>query len=205
VFGIARFLHDRTSIVGDGRNNTVLAGGGGVGFILPLVRGKLDFRGSGLVGEGIGRYGSGQLNDATFSQSGAPLPLPEVIALIGLEAHPVKSIDLYGYAGTEEITHAEAFNEAGKPYGYGNPLYSDAGCNTEQPGTPAITCTGNTKNITQGTFGAWWRFLRGDYGTMQTGVQYSYTRKTAFDSIKGGTSSTDDNMVFFSFRYLPFQ
>ncbi len=205
AFGLARFMHDRTSIVGNGNNNTVAAGGGGVGFILPLVKGKLDFRASGLAGEGIGRYGAAGLNDATFSRTGAPVPLPEAIALIGLEAHPNKRVDLYGYAGTEQIIHADAFTEAGKGYGYGSRLYSNAGCGIEQPGTPAITCTGNTRNVTQGTIGAWWRFLKGDYGTMQTGVQWSYTRKTAFASNKGGAPSTDDNMVFFSFRYLPFQ
>ncbi len=205
AFGIARFLHDRTSIVGSGRNNTVLAGGGGAGFILPLLKGKLDLQGSGLIGEGIGRYGAAGLNDATFSQHGAPVPLPEAIALVGLVGHPNKKIDLYGYVGTEQITHTKAFSESGKGYGYGSSLYSNAGCNIEQPGTPTITCTGNTSGVTQGTVGAWWRFLKGDYGTMQTGVQWSYTRRTAFKSAKGGSPNTDDNMVFFSFRYLPFQ
>ena len=205
AFGIARFMHDRTSIVGNGHSNTILAGGGGAGVILPLIKGKLELQGSTLIGEGIGRYGAAGLNDATFSQSGAPVPLPEVIALIGLTGHPNKKIDLYGYVGTEQITHTKAFSEGGKGYGYGSRLYSNAGCNIEQPGTPTITCTGNTSGVTQGTVGAWWRFLKGDYGTMMTGVQYSYTRRTAFESAKGGSPSTDDNMLFFSFRYLPFQ
>lgn len=206
VFGIARFLHDRTSIVGSGRDNTVLAGGGGAGVILPLIKGKLDLQGSILAGEGIGRYGSAQMPDATFSQHGAPVPLPEVIALAGLVGHPNKKVDLYGYVGTEQITHTKAFTEGGKGYGYGSPLYNNRGCNIEQPisATLALPCTGNASGITQGTLGVWWRFLKGDYGTMQTGMQYSYTRKTAFKGL-GGSPSTDNNMVFFSFRYLPFQ
>ena len=205
AFGIARFMHDRTSIVGSGNNHTTLAGGGGAGMILPLIKGKLDFQASGLIGEGIGRYGAAGLNDASFSATGAPLPLPEVIALIGLVGHPMKKLDLYGYLGTEQITHTKAFTEGGKGYGYGSPLYSNAGCNIEQPGTPTITCTGNTSGVTQGTVGAWWRFVKGDYGTMQAGAQYSYTRRTSFASTKGGSPSTNDNMLFFSFRYLPFQ
>ena len=206
VFGLARFLHDRTSVVGNGANNTVLAGGGGAGVILPLLKGKLDLQGNVLAGEGIGRYGSAQLPDATFSQTGAPVPLPEVIALVGLVGHPVKSVDLYGYVGTEQITQRKSFTEAGKGYGYGSPLYNNKGCNIEQPisATLALPCTANTSGVVQGTVGAWWRFLKGDFGTMQTGAQYSYTRKTAFGGV-GGSPSTDDNMLFFSFRYLPFQ
>ena len=209
AFGIARFLHDRSSVVGNGRNNTALAGGGGAGAILPLIKGKLDLQGNALIGEGIGRYGSVQLPDATFSQSGTPLPLPEVIAMVGLVGHPSKAFDLYAYVGTEQITHRKSFREGSKGYGYGSPLYSNVGCNTEQPlpatgASMAQPCTANTSGVVQGTLGAWWRFLKGDYGTMQTGVQYSYTRKTAFEGI-GGSPKTDINMVYFSFRYLPFQ
>ena len=209
AFGIARFLHDRdTPAAGgnSGRNNTVLAGGGGVGAILPIIKGRLELQGNALVGEGIGRYGSAQLPDATFSQSGAPRPLAEVIALAGLIAHPVKLVDLYAYVGTEQITHRESFTEAGKGYGYGSPLYSNVGCDVEEPATTPLArpCTANTSGVTQGTVGAWWRFLKGDFGTMETGTQVSYTRKNAFEGV-GGSPKTDDTMVFFSFRYLPFQ
>ena len=209
AFGIARFLHDRSSVVGNGRNNTVLAGGGGAGVILPVIPGKLEFQGNTLIGEGIGRYGSAQLPDATFSQSGTPLPLPEVIAMVGVVSHPAPRFDLYAYVGTEQITHRESFVENKKGYGYGSPLYSNAGCNIEQPipasgGSLALPCAANTSGVVQGTVGGWWRFLKGDYGTMESGVQYSYTRKTAFEGV-GGSPKTDINMVYFSFRYLPFQ
>ncbi len=206
VFGLARFLHDRTSLVGSGKNRTVPAGGAGAGAILPLVKGKLDLQGNVLVGDGIGRYGSVQLPDSTFSRNGDPLPLPEVIAMVGLVGHPVKALDLYAYVGTEQITHREAFTAGGKGYGYGSALYSNAGCNIEEPiaTTLASPCTANTSGVVQGTLGGWWRFLKGDYGTMQVGTQWSYTRKTAFYGV-GGAPRTDENMVYFSFRYLPFQ
>ena len=208
VFGLARFLHDRTTLKypgNNGSNNTVLAGGGGAGMILPLIGHRLTFQASGLVGEGIGRYGASQLPDATFSQTGGPVPLPEVAALVGLYGEPVKSVQLYAYVGTEQITQRKSFTEGGKPYGYGSPLYDNAGCNIEQPTTSplAVACVGNTSGIVQGTVGAWWKFLKGDFGNMQTGVQYSYTRRNAFDGV-GGAPKTDDNMLFFSFRYYPF-
>ncbi len=212
LFGVARFLHDRiTPAAGgnSGRNNTVLAGGGGGGAVLPVIKGKLDLQGNILAGEGIGRYGSAGLPDATFSQHGAPVPLPEVIAMVGLVGHPIKPIDLYAYVGTEQITHSKAYTENRKGYGYGSPLYSNVGCDFEQPipasgASLARPCTANTSGVTQGAIGVWWRFLKGDYGTMQTGAEVSYTRKNAFDGV-GGSPKTDDTMVFFSFRYLPFQ
>lgn len=201
LFGIARFLHDRVSTVGSGANNTVLAGGVGGGTILPLIKGKLDFQASGLVGQGIGTYGSAQFSDATLARNGAPQPLPEVMALVGLIARPIVPVDLYAYVGTEQITHSEAFSIKGKGYGYGSPLYSNAGCNIELSSLP---CTANTSGVVEGTIGGWWRFLKGDFGTMQTGAQYAYVRRTAFSGI-GGSPRTDENILMFSFRYLPFQ
>ncbi len=46
VFGIARFFHDRVSGVGNGHNNTRLAGGVGGGAILPVIDKQLDVRGA---------------------------------------------------------------------------------------------------------------------------------------------------------------
>ena len=39
---------------------------------------------------------------------------------------------------------------------------------------------------------------------MQVGAQYSYTRRMAFQGV-GPTPQSDENMVFLSFRYYPFQ
>jgi len=202
---LARFLQDRVSVVGNGHSNTRLAGGVGGGFILPLVDKVLDFEASGLAGYGIGRYGSSQLPDGTIGRSGAPAPLSEVQALIGLVGHPVPSVDLYAYAGTEQLGR-KYFNAGGKSYGYGNPLYSNAGYGIE---LSTAICTANTSGVTQGTIGGWWRALHGTYGTIQTGMQYSYTRRAIYKGVSAlggsGNASTDDNMLFFSLRYLPFQ
>lgn len=203
VYGLARFLEDRVSVTGNGHNNTRIAGGVGAGFILPVLK-NVSFEARGLAGYGIGRYGTSQLPDATISASGAPAPLPEVQALVGIVAHPVETVDLYGYAGTEQIGR-KSFNANGLAYGYGNPLYSNAGCGIE---LSTATCTANTSGVTQGTLGAWWRFLKGDFGTVQAGVQYSYTRRDIFKGVTapggGGNHATDENTVFFTLRYLPF-
>ena len=83
-------------------------------------------------------------------------------------------IDLYSYVGTEQVSRA-SFNAGGKPFGYGNPNYSNAGCTTE---LSPLACVGNTSGLTQDTLGAWWRFLKGGFGTLQVGGQHSYTQRT---------------------------
>jgi hypothetical protein len=168
--------------------------------VLPVVPGLLDFRASFLAGYGIGRYGSGQLPDATIKPDGTPAPIPEVQALVGLVAHPDPAVDVYGYVGTEQAGRT-SYTVAGKGFGYGSELFTNTGCFTE---LSAATCTGNTSSLTQGTVGAWWKFLHGNFGTMEMGAQYSYTKRNIFDGI-GGSPSTDENIVLLSFRYLPFQ
>jgi len=83
LYGIARFLHDRVDFVGGGHGATTPAGGIGGATILPLVPGVLSLQGSVLAGYGIGRYGAGQLPDATIKADGSPWAIPEVQALIG--------------------------------------------------------------------------------------------------------------------------
>ncbi len=167
AYGVARFLRTRVSEVGRGQNNTVLAGGGGIGGIIPVIPKYLDLQGNVLVGNGIGTYGSGQLPDATLSRSGNPDPIPEVEALVGLVGHPNKSVDIYGYVGTEQ-TSRTSFNVGNKGYGYGSPLYSNAGCNIELSTLP---CVGNTSGLVQGTIGTWWRAYQGSFGALQLGAQ----------------------------------
>ena len=200
AYGLLRFLHDRVSRVGDGTNHTTAAGGGGFATVIPIIGKALEFHGNVLAGYGIGRYGSAQLPDATLSQSGAPTPLPEVEALAGLVAHPAPTVDLYAYVGTEQVGR-RSFTAGGKGYGYGSPIYVNTGCSVELSTLP---CQANTSGVVEGTVGAWWRFLHGPYGTAEVGSQYEYVRRSTFSGV-GGSPSTDDNILLFSSRYLPFQ
>ena len=63
--------------------------------------------------------------------------------------------------------------------------------------------------------GGWWRFLHGPYGTMEIGPAWEYIRRTAFQGTSVATvgktmvdtnvtPKTDENVILFSFRYLPF-
>ncbi len=200
VYGILRDFYASFDQIGLAHNKSVLGGGGGASMILPVVPGLIDLQGNVLAGNGIGRYGSAQLPDATISASGTPVALPEVEAMLGLIGHPNPTLDIYGYLGTEQVGR-ENFSTGTKGFGYGSPLYSNAGCDVL---LSPLTCIANTSGVTQGVLGFWWQFLKGDYGSMRFGAQYSYTRRDTFSGI-GGSPHTDDNMVFISFRYYPFQ
>jgi len=120
--------------------------------------------------------------------------------LAGLTVHPTTDLDIYAFGG-QERQQKDAFVDAkGVPYGVGNPLYVNSGCNIE---ASPLACVGNTRKISQATLGFWWRFYQGKFGKVQFGSQYSHTVRDAFTGV-GGAPSASDNMLFTSLRYYPF-
>ncbi len=198
--GILHFPHDRVTMGNTGHNNTAIGGGAGGSMILPLIPGKLELRMAGLAGWGINRYGSVLLPDATIKANGSPDPLFGVQAQAGVIAHPNPRIDVYGYFGTQRVGHSY-FNDNGASYGYGNPGYSNAGCLQE---LSSLSCTANTRSVSEITIGGWWRFFKGKFGTVEAGTQLAYSRRQIWSGI-GGDPHTSMSQIFFDFRYLPFQ
>lgn len=202
VYGLARWMHDQTDVAtgttGNGSSNTVMAGGVGAGAIIPVIPKLINFQASGLVGTGIGRYGSVGLPDATVSSTGAVKPIREVEALVGVVAHVLPQVDLYGYGGIEE-EHATATSKVGSTlYGYGNPDQVNTGC-----WTVGGTCGAQTKAVRELTFGGWYRFYKGRFGMAEVGVQDAEIYLDTFSGI-GGAPKTNDNIFMTSFRYYPF-
>jgi hypothetical protein len=203
VYGLLRSMGGRVSFAatGNGKSYQTFGEGIGAGMLLPLVPRILDFQVSGLVGRGVGRYGTSQIADATFSATGKIEPLTGYSVLGGFVAHPIPSVDIYAYGGAEG---ADSKSYAGTA-GYGNPNVNLAGCEVELG-----TCNAVTSSIVEGTIGGWWRVLKTAYGTGEVGAEYAYVRRNAFSGV-GATPgsrvspSTDENMLLFSVRYLPFQ
>jgi hypothetical protein len=80
------------------------------------------------------------------------------------------------------------------------------------PGSLGSNCTGDTRSLTEATFGFWYRFYKGSKGTIQWGPQYSYIRRNTWSGIGTGTVNGvvvnsngaphgAENMFFTSFRY----
>jgi hypothetical protein len=195
LFGLARAFYERYTGV---TNKDIWGGGVGAGLSFQVVPGLLDVQASGLWGNGIGRYGTGQLPDVTFADNGRIKPIHESIFLVGGILHATKALDVYTYFGQEEASRATY----GTAFGYGNPNYLNTGCNIE--GTAPTTCIGNTRILKEVSAGFWDTFYAGYWGQARFGLQYSYVERDAFSGV-GGAPRTNENMIFTSFRFFPFQ
>lgn len=205
LYGMGRGFRDRyepTAGSVAGTNNTSYGGGIGAGMILPSASAPLYFQASGLLGDGIGRYGSGQLPDATVRPDGTVAALQEREVLVGLVGKPIPTLQIYAYGGLEQAARDAFVSAKGTLYGYGNPGYNNSGCDLETGSSS--TCVANTETLKQLVLGEWWKAYQGAIGNFQIGLQYSYTDRLAFSG-KGGAPSTSINMGFISFRYYPYQ
>ncbi|HET6552718.1 MAG TPA: hypothetical protein VFG49_04200 [Dyella sp.] len=213
LFGLGRAFYNRYAVNGSYQNHDTYGGGWGAGMILPLIEKTLDWQISGMSGKGIGRYGSAQLSDVTFSPNGNLAPIKETMVLTGLTWHTNPDLDIYLFGGRESASKKDftAYNGGTVQLGYGNPAYNNSGCDTT--GAASATCVGNAKDIWQGTAGFWWKFYQGKFGKMQFGAQYSHTEKEAFAGqgfvngvLTNGAASpkAKEDMFFTSFRYYPF-
>jgi len=150
-------------------NDSRTGGGGGASFNVPLFNKKVDFGVKAVVGDGIGRYGSAQLPDATFRPDGTIALLRGQQALARIEIHPTPKLDLYVYGGNEyawragytgyqtvRVTTALISNPSGNPGdpvltnttvarstggigGYGSVLANNSGCSAEAVPTGSST------------------------------------------------------------------
>ncbi len=195
-------------------NDSLTAGGFGANGRITLAK-QLDIGAHFLTGQGVGRYGTGGLPDATVNPDGKLALIRSYQALATVEWH-AKRLDLYMNAG-EEYAQRRSYdnNTLGVHYGYGSPGFVQSGCYTEAaPGTggfsfgspSAGSCLANTQRLIEGTVGFWIKVHNGPHGRLQFGPQYSYVIRDA----SRGTDSTQsfvyaphglDSMFFTSFRY----
>jgi hypothetical protein len=198
-------------------NDSQNVGGFGANARITLFK-QLDLGVHGLVGEGVGRYGSGGLPDSTVNANGTLAPLRSYQTLATVEWH-TKRLDLYANAGGEYVARRWQFDPNNPtnpltPVGYGSPLFVVSGCGTETPppitGTNGFTfgslskCNADTKSLLEGTVGFWIKAHSGPHGRLQFGPQYSYVSRYAWTGTSGTTTWAPhgiDNMFFTSFRY----
>jgi outer membrane murein-binding lipoprotein Lpp len=224
-YGLYTDLYDRIypgTAIGPVATNRDTAGWGvGGDALVPIMPKLVDLTGSALYGRGIGRYGSGGLNDATFNPDGSLDPLPELMFLGGATIHATPQLDLYINGGGEKILSSQYFPGFA---GYGNPtLINNTGCGFEFTST-TLGCSAVTKDVWEVTAGLWDKIYQGAFGSVRVGLQYAYIKRdfepgTCAGAITGGTGGTpavcatqgpllggrtDENAVYASFRYYPF-
>jgi hypothetical protein len=212
IFGVLANFRDRVypnagatpaSAAGAFNNNVT---GGGIGANARVTVHKMvDIGVHFLGGNGVGRYGSGGLPDATVHPDGTLALIRSYQALATLEFHS-SHWDWYFNGGEEYAGRNSYLSSAGKLVGYGVESLNNSGCATEVvPGgsfTPssAANCAANTRNLFEGSAGFWYKAYNGSKGRIQFGPQYSYVKRMTWFGV-GGSPSTHENMVFTSFRY----
>lgn len=181
---------------------------GGVGANARVTFFKhLDVGAHALMGNGVGRYGTSGLPDATVHPDGTLALIRSYQALGTMEYHLPK-IDIYANAGGEYAGRRWQMDAiSNKAVGYGSPRFDTTGCNTETlPGGNGFTvgalsnCNADTRVVLEGTFGFWLKLHDGPHGRLQFGPQYAYVTRDAWTGT-GGAPHANDNMVFTSFRY----
>ena len=207
-------------------NDSRTGGGIGANARWSFLSKRVDLGIHVLGGNGVGRYGTAGLADATIRPDGTIALLRNYQALGTLQFHPTPKLDIYVNVGGEYASRA-AYLVGTKGEGYGSPLFSNAGCwietaptTTTPAGTTAGSgyipgalgsCTGDTRNMLEGTLGFWYTFYKGPKGQIRYGMQGSYIQRNTWSGV-GATSSPNgfglsgqptasEPMWFTSFRY----
>src|ERR1700739_1389736 len=203
IKALGRFFRDRIASTATTDGHTSITGGYGVGFgaLIPFVNKKMDVSLEGLLGQGIGRYGSSGLADVTLSPTTGELrPLREARIMGGAVYHHSSHLDLYTYGGDEYAGRYAFISPTGTAAGYGSPLVSYTGCTDE---VALNACSGANRNIYEATVGYWYRLYGGEYGRIEQGNQVAYIHRDLWSGI-GRTPQGGDIVAYTSLRfYLP--
>jgi hypothetical protein len=185
------------------RYNTTGWGAGGSVIVQAMPK-LVDLQGTGVIGRGIGRYGSSQLITTGLNPNGSLQPLPEIMFMGGAIVHATPQLDVYAYGGEERILNVDYQGVAA--LGTFNPATSsNAGCYN-------ITgaCTNPTEAAWEVTGGFWDKVYEGSFGSVRVGMQYAYVEKQIFEGFGTAASRSlgspwfNDQEVFTSLRYYPF-
>jgi hypothetical protein len=198
-------------------NDSTVAGGVGGGFRGPLLNKKLTIGLKGLWGQGVGRYGSSTIADITLHPTGQIAPLRAFSALSTVELTPNPRLTVYANYGGDYVFRRYLGKE-----GYGSPLTSMTGCNTEpapggtnntyggggtgfDPSSPS-GCGNQNKDVQEFTAGYWYYLTRGPKGGLRYGLQWSRFERDIWSGAGGANNPGNgangiDNMFWTSFRY----
>jgi len=221
VFGLISTFRDRVFPASGPYNARTVGGGGGANAWLPFDNGHINVGLHVLVGNGVGRYGSAQsAPDVTIQPNGEFTTVRSYQGLATLAFHYPKW-DVYFHVGEE---YGSRTQDATDTVGFGALGFNNAGCWTEPnpgsggyaPGSVA-NCSNNIKDLIEATGGLWYSFYSGPKGTVKLGLQFSheiYNTWTGLGATSGVVNgacpnaaqpscapSTNENMVFTSFRY----
>jgi hypothetical protein len=170
----------------------------------------------GMAGQGVGRYGSSQLADATLRPDETLEPIRNYHGLFSFVAHPTKKLDAYLYYGGEYAQRTVYTTGLGELIGYGPQNLSDVGCynsptaggnSTGAAGTiSAASCSSPTRYIQEAMGGLTYRAIDSPkYGRLQYQLTYSYIQRNLWSGLGSASTPTGpratEPMIHISMRY----
>lgn len=223
IFGLVSSFRDRVFPTGAAPfNDKAAGGGGGANAWLPFDHGRINLGFHALVGDGVGRYGTTQVAPDVTVRPDGTLALVRSYQGLGTLAFHYNKWDVYFNAGEEYAGRTQFLSSPTSlvpDEGYGAIGFDNSGCWTENsPGSGGYApgslkpCTGNTKDIIEGTAGLWYSFYSGPYGALKLGLQYSHEALNTWTGVgatgactsaahPGCDPNTNENMFFTSVRY----
>jgi hypothetical protein len=233
VGGIGRFLRNElfpvTTISGTAaapvyaygpnlESNTAKAGGV-FGSIRVKPTSLFEVAVQAMAGQGVGRYGSSQLADATLRPNETLEPIRNYHGMFSLVLHPTKKLDFFTYYGGEyaqRTVYTVVTPTGNDTIGYGPRNLSDAGCYNEpapsggSSGTggsiSAASCASPTRYIQEAMGGFIYRIVNSPtYGRLQYEATYSYIQRNLWSGVGSATTPTGpratEPMIHVSMRY----
>jgi hypothetical protein len=221
--GLARFLRDSYYPITGGTSsytysanyiNSTKDAGGIFGSIRVSPNKYADLAVQAMAGDGVGRYGTSQLADATLRPDGTLEPIRNYHGLLSIETHPQPKLDVYAYYGGE-YAQRTVYTITATPYasdlmGYGAPNLVDTGCYnlptnpvSSTGGATAISnCNSPTRYVQEGLLGFTYRFANSPkFGRLQYAVNYQYVQRGLWSGAQSIGYRAADGMVLTSLRY----
>lgn len=215
VYAIGRFPHYERypnyaattgSKTAGSYTESLVTGGFGGSFRVPVFAKYGNFGMSALHGYGVGRYGDTTLPDVTFDNTGIMKALTNDSAIASLELHPTKRLTVYSNFGEDFV--GRLIPAAGGGYA---PLtgINNSGCSVQSstptaattPSSSPANCTGSNKFVQEIAAGAWYNFYQGPAGRIRYGVQYANISRAIWGGTTTPSAEATENQFYTSFRY----
>ncbi len=172
-----------------------------------------------MAGQGVGRYGSSQLADATLRPNETLEPVRNYHGLFSFVVHPTKKLDFYTYYGGEYAQRTVYTTGEGDLIGYGPNNLNDTDCYNSPSASSttlsdggsagAITaadCNSPTRYIQEAMGGLTYRVVDSPkFGRLQYQVTYSYIQRNLWSGVGSASTPTGpratEPMIHVSMRY----
>jgi hypothetical protein len=183
-----------TTVSSNGATNTsTTGGGGGVSALWSILHKKVDFGVKAVAGDGIGRYGSAQLVDATARPDGTLSLIRTAHGLGRIEWHATPKLDLYGYYGLEYAWRAGY-------QGYNSITITKTPAIPSNGTSPAIPATTTTK-FTLNSIGGYGNVSANNTGCATEGVPANDFNPSSGANCAGDIRIIQEGTVGFWYKF----